>query len=74
MKPSVGKPSWKGTSLYQKKETKERRDVLGCDVTGLIAFVLFSVADMRHTLCNVGNDGQLDFGGLGVDYCQCQRT
>ena len=38
-----------------------------CDVAGPIAAVPIPVSDQRHTLCDVGNDGRLDFKGLCVN-------
>jgi hypothetical protein len=35
-----------------------------CDVAGPISLVPFPVADERYTLCDVANDGRLDFDGL----------
>ena len=35
-----------------------------CDVAGAIAIVPFPLADKRYTLCDVANDGRLDFEGL----------
>ena len=37
-----------------------------CDVTGPIALVPFPVADKRYTLCDIANDGRLNFDGLCV--------
>ena len=38
-----------------------------CDVAGPIALVPFPIADKRYTLCDVANDGWLDFNGLGIN-------
>lgn len=35
------------------------------DVTCAMTLVPFPFADMRYTLCNVGNGGWLDFDRLG---------
>ena len=35
-----------------------------CDVAGPIALVPFPVSDERYTLCDIANDGRLDFDGL----------
>ena len=35
-----------------------------CDVAGAIAVVPFPFTDKRYTLCDVANDGRLDFEGL----------
>ena len=37
------------------------------DVAGPLALVLFPDADKRYTLCDVTNDGRLDFDGLCVN-------
>ena len=37
------------------------------DVACPIRLVLFPFADERDTLCNVANDGWLNFDGLDVD-------
>ena len=42
-------------------------EALKCDVAGSIAFVSFPIADKGYTLCDVTNDGRLNFDGLGVN-------
>ena len=42
-------------------------EAFGCDVAGTIAAVPIPFTDERYTLCDVGNDGRLDFDGLGVN-------
>ena len=42
-------------------------EALECDVARPIGLVLFPLADVRYTLCDIANDGRLDFDGLGVD-------
>ena len=42
-------------------------EALECDVARPICLVLFPVTDKGYTLCNVANDGWLDFDGLDVD-------
>ena len=37
-----------------------------CDVAGLIALSIVTHADKRHALCDVANNGRLDFDGLSV--------
>ena len=62
-----GKPSSKNTDLDQKEKSNMRRmEAFKCDITGPIASVSFPVADKRYTLCDVANDGRLDFDALGV--------
>ena len=41
-------------------------EALKCDVARPICLVLFPLADMGYTLCNVANDGWLTPDGLGV--------
>ena len=41
-------------------------EALECDVARSIRLVLFSVTDKRYTLCDVANDGWLDFDRLDV--------
>ena len=42
-------------------------EVLECDVASPISIVRFPLADQGYTLCNVANDGWLDFDGLDVN-------
>lgn len=37
-----------------------------CDVTRSVTFVLFPVADMRDTFCDVADDGWLNVDSLDV--------
>ena len=37
-----------------------------CDVAGLISLSVVALADKRHALCDVANDGWLDLDGLSV--------
>ena len=39
-------------------------EALECDVARPICLVLFPVADIGYTLCNVANDGRLNLDGL----------
>ena len=59
--------SRKDTGLDEKKKANVRGMEEGdCDVAGLITLSVVTLADKRHALCDVANDGWLDFDGLGV--------
>ena len=40
-------------------------EALECNVASSMALEPFLVVDKRYTLCDVTNDGRLDFDGLG---------
>ena len=51
--------------LNQKEKANVRCvEVLECDVARPIPGVPFSLADKRYTICNVADDGWLNFDGL----------
>ena len=51
-------------------------EVLKCDVARPISGVPFPLADKRYTICNVANDGRLDFDRLAEINVSvaCRRT
>ena len=42
-------------------------EALECDIARPICLELFPLANKRYTLCNVADDGWLDFDGLDVN-------
>ena len=67
---SWGQPSSSArkTHLDQKeKGNVSGMEALECDVARPICLVLFSVTDKGYTLCNIANDGWLNFDGLDVN-------